>query len=929
LATEPKGARPARRTSRLGLLAALLRPATHRATRRRIARAVLDRSAGAPARTAATPRARAGKAAAARRRAGRVDREYVQAWSRLATVVQGRPVGHVDKRRIPTELAEDVLAKARAQQAYAKLAQTLIRGGRIESAVYQSVSELLTLKDGPAAWALAEGLGRLPGGERASLVGHAVFRHRRGQRHRVWPTIESLSDAELATFLPVEAVDGAFLAGTAEARKRAIGIASHKRRFSPTTLVNLAGRFLVCGEPAVAGELVAELRQRGEKASIELDARRRQSLNLIESWLTHRPKAVPAGALPVAIVDYQTPDQSFASGNVGDYVQTLGLLGNLVRMTDVEFSGEFGLGELATELQGRVQPRLRSSDARGHIHLLDVNRDASSLDEVPPNTWMIAFGWHMHAQFHLRDDFPYHPNIRPLFVSFHINRLDFLNDESLAYLRKYGPVGCRDWTTVDLLLSAGVDAFFTGCLTTTVDALFPDRDSVYSGSPDVAIIDITREQAGLTQPRLREFTHQSNIYRRMSLTEGVQAASDLLGMYQRELARVTTSRLHAYLPLVSLGVPVEFKPKHPGDVRFTGLMDMRPGKPELAEIQDGIRELIARTLGRALSGASEDEVYAYWRELTADRLAAAKARFAAPAEALQTSVDVAAALSGLRAGSARFGPADAVDAGSVTDVVSYVDEQLAPHVPTMVESLVANASGPVRLTLLTRGVGADYPKWFASAFPSVPVTFYACDGLAYGGSAAEQAAQDRLLIPELLADVDRAVYLEPDSLVLGDVCALARLGLDGHPLAARDAGTPEAVEWRNAAKELSPVDAGELRRRMAMQHGFGQPALQGGVLVLDLARLRADGFTTTYLGWVERYRLPFHDVVLAYAGADRVRLEPRWSAVLGAEEVADPAIVRWVGFSKPWRAPLTFAQDEWRAYAARVRARAEAGSSAE
>ena len=94
---------------------------------------------------------------------------------------------------------------------------------------------------------------------------------------------------------------------------------------------------------------------------------------------------------------------------------------------------------------------------------------------------MFAFGWHMHPLFDLRYDFPYHPNIRPLFFSFHVNRLDMLTDEAQDYLRRYGPVGCRDWTTVYLLLSAGIDAFFTGCLTTTVDALFPARAEVYGG----------------------------------------------------------------------------------------------------------------------------------------------------------------------------------------------------------------------------------------------------------------------------------------------------------------------------------------------------------------------------------------------------------------------------------------------------------------
>ena len=72
-----------------------------------------------------------------------------------------------------------------------------------------------------------------------------------------------------------------------------------------------------------------------------------------------------------------------------------------------------------------------------------------------------------------------------------------LTDEAQAYLRRHGPVGCRDWNTVFLLLSAGIDAFFSGCLTTTVDALFPARDD---GLPRAAarsgVIDLPAKSAG-------------------------------------------------------------------------------------------------------------------------------------------------------------------------------------------------------------------------------------------------------------------------------------------------------------------------------------------------------------------------------------------------------------------------------------------------
>ena len=40
--------------------------------------------------------------------------------------------------------------------------------------------------------------------------------------------------------------------------------------------------------------------------------------------------AIPEGAVPIAVFDYQSPDHVLTSGNLGDYVQTLSMLGNLV-----------------------------------------------------------------------------------------------------------------------------------------------------------------------------------------------------------------------------------------------------------------------------------------------------------------------------------------------------------------------------------------------------------------------------------------------------------------------------------------------------------------------------------------------------------------------------------------------------------------------
>jgi lipopolysaccharide biosynthesis glycosyltransferase len=624
------------------------------------------------------------------------------------------------------------------------------------------------------------------------------------------------------------------------------------------------------------------------------------------------------------------------SGNLGDYIQSLALVGNLVRLSDVAFSGDEGLGELAFELQQRVQPQLRVP-VKGSMHLIPIDRDFSGAADVPPGTWMVAFGWHMHPLFDLRYDFPYHPNIRPLFISFHVNRLDMLSDSARAYLSQYGPVGCRDWNTVFLLLGAGIDAFFTGCLTTTVDALYPSRAAAYRGRGALGVIDLPRKAAGRDARNVTVHSHQSDDVRAVSLADGLRAADSALAAYQRDLDRAITRRLHAYLPLTSLGVPVEFRTHTPGDERFAGLTGLRPGDARLTEMRDGIRELIARTFEQVAAGADEGDVYDLWREMTRPRVAEARARFAAPATATRTTMDLSSVVSTIRAGSRRLGPHETVDRDGVTDIVLSFDQNLLTPAAVLLQSILTNASGPLRLWVLGRGLPDGYPAWLAAGFPSIPMTFLPCDQITYGPrglprrvtSRITVSTMDRLIVPELLDDVDRVVYLDVDTLMLDDICQLARIDLAGRPVAARDSNVSEASEWIRAGRRLDGELAVELRRQMAQRHGFGHPALNAGVLVLDLDRMRRDDFTATFLGMVERYGLHDQDTLLAYVGPDRAVIEPRWNALPVLEDVPDPSLIHWASFGKPWEPALTYEQDRWRAYAAQVHERVGAPPTTE
>jgi lipopolysaccharide biosynthesis glycosyltransferase len=847
----------------------------------------------------------------------RIDPRYVAAWSRLASIALGRSVSADPARMVPPA-NPSVLEQVRTSSAHAEFSRQLTSGASLERATYRGVVALTAAQDPDAAWALTEAVRRLPSGHTAALVGLIALRHRQAQFEQVWELAADLDDDVLAAHLAVEVIDGALASKRDDARTRAAAIVSTPQRFDDVVLVDLAGRFLVAGERGPAEALMADLRRR---PTPKLSDRARASARHIEATLARAPKPVPAGAVPFAILDYQSPDQHAASNNLGDYIQTLALVGNLARFSDVRFTGEDGLGQLAGELQQQVRADLRIDDQPENrtraVHLLDVNREFSNGDAVPPQTWTIAFGWHMHPLYRRFCDFPYHRNLRPIFVAFHVNHMAMLDDAAVAYLREYAPIGCRDHTTVNLLLSRGVDAFFTGCLTPTIDAIFPELADVNDGEGPVGVIDLPRAAAGPGADDAVVLSHAVDEYREMTLVEAMRTARALMAERQGLFSRVVTSRLHAYLPFVALGVPVEFRPHRPGDVRFPGLTGLTPGSPPLQRMQSSVRELLAEIFGLIVDGADETDVYARWRELTADRTERARARFAAVSEPPAPSIDLAQTVETCRAAARRYRPASRNgSSGDAVDVALWVDADRTDAAAVLIASILANTSAPVRAWLLTRGVTPDFDQRLVAMFRDTAITVLPLDHVV-PPPRVQPADADRLLLPELLTDLDRVVYLDVASLVLGDLAELARLDLAGHPLAARDSYLAANREWRRIASPLPQRRASEWLRSMIAGQPFNDPALDDAVLVLDLQRLRADGFSATWLAWAEQYGLETGLALLGYAGADRYRLDPRWNAALLRDDIADPAIVHWAGTAMPWDPVLTPSQDLWREIAAR------------
>lgn len=121
---------------------------------------------------------------------------------------------------------------------------------------------------------------------------------------------------------------------------------------------------------------------------------------------------------------------------------------------------------------------------------VEIEKLSEFKSEEPVN--VIMNGWFMwHPEM-----FPPSPCINPLFISFHLTpskEKDFFTPETIAYLKKYEPIGARDVRTANMMKAHGIDSYFSGCLTMTL-GLDYKQDKEHDG--DIFIVDPYMELFG-------------------------------------------------------------------------------------------------------------------------------------------------------------------------------------------------------------------------------------------------------------------------------------------------------------------------------------------------------------------------------------------------------------------------------------------------
>ncbi|HEY9291135.1 MAG TPA: hypothetical protein VIP98_07650 [Microlunatus sp.] len=776
--------------------------------------------------------------------------------------------------------------------------------------VAAAVRALMEQKKQPTAIAVAERLG----GRHGALAG-GIIAGLRGYHDRAWALLRRQPAAVWSVAAPSEYVRSGMLCARDEAVTSLWALVKDPPAEVPAeSWLELLGPVYAYGEFELAQALFDRL-----DAAVGDGAGQESAVVLSRDWLpdwVKRPADAPSvpplegTTASFAILDYRHPDRFRASANIGDHVQSLAAFSHVVRHQRLEFDGPDSLVDLAVRLQQRVRPEVRRDDRSGRVGLFLAQRDASQHDALPPDTWALAFGWYMHPQYRINFDFPLHPNLRPIFVSFHVSKRDLLTPEAVAYLQRYGPIGCRDRSTVDLLLSAGVDAFFSGCLTTTVSNVFPDTEVTPPADAPWAFVDVRpdREQGFARLHQRRDEV------RTTPFVDNVDVATAMLESYRSQYAGLSTSRLHAYLPGRSIGATVKFTPKNASDPRFAGLAPIDDFA--LDGMRRSINERLEQVLGAALSGAPVDQVYGLWRQLTAPDVAAAKARLARPVGLAGPRSDLVETVTG-SVPAPPVGPAE-----HTVQVAVRVNAHHRGLVAVLLSSIAEHTTRPVHVQLITRTPEIYHVDELER--DAKPIRVSVVDARPYPGRIAKPDGRwhypqetDRFLTVDLSCDVDRLIVLPIGSVVTADLAELADVDLGDRILAAtRPVGTQDTSGYTvlmNAAQRLRADSdrSEEIRRIVNQRHGYDFDRFKTELLVVDVRRWREQAVLTKIIAWAENFGLDYREALHAELGADRVDLPARWHVVPGHVADAQDGLVHWVDEPRPWGDEPAPLQDVW------------------
>jgi hypothetical protein len=176
---------------------------------------------------------------------------------------------------------------------------------------------------------------------------------------------------------------------------------------------------------------------------------------------------------------------------------------------------------------------------------------ASELDEERGPVGILLNGWFKAN----RGEWPPHPKLAPLLIGFHARPFqcpELLSDESIEFLRRHQPIGCRDLYTENLLRSKGVEAFTSNCLSLTL----PRRIDNSATQTELFVVSRDERIKDYLPSSLGPYIFVNHYSGSSDFVANMKRAEELLEVYRSRAKLIITTLLHCALPAIAMGIPV-------------------------------------------------------------------------------------------------------------------------------------------------------------------------------------------------------------------------------------------------------------------------------------------------------------------------------------------------------------------------------------
>jgi len=255
-----------------------------------------------------------------------------------------------------------------------------------------------------------------------------------------------------------------------------------------------------------------------------------------------------------------------------------------------------------------------------------------------------------------------------------------------------------------------------------------------------------------------------------------------------------------------------------------------------------------------------------------------------------------------------------------TPAVLCFDRGYAPFAAVASWSLIKASCRPVQVHWLVRPEDTDHAKRLRAALPrgAESITITAIDDALFAewneSLHITRAAYNRLLIPSVIP-AERALYLDCDVLVTGDIGPLLDLPLGDHLIG----GVP------NRSRDGKP------RRHPVCADAY----LNSGVLLMNLEAMRREGSLSKCTAIERQFRGRFRwhdqDIINAYAEGRKHVLPERWNTQVWPEQTTraawqqllssgEASILHCLGPVKPWQQWCEpYIAAHWKAHAEELR----------